>query len=163
MINSNLILICLSTNLISLMLNLDLDLLLILINSMLLSDYIFLSLLLCLSGLFELIFLFLFSLIDELNLLVILLINLNNGIIYFLILILLVSFMIDLIILGKILLKGLIRSMMKSFLFLDDIILILKKISSMKLIGIPITTSLREFLLLNIDTEKLLSRLSLNI
>jgi len=91
------------------MLNLDLDLLLILINSMLLSDYTSLSLLLCLSGLFELIFLFLYYLIDELNLLAILKRNFKIGITYSLILILLAFFMIHLMILEKILLKGLTK------------------------------------------------------
>jgi len=145
------------------MLNLDLDLLLILINSMLPSDYISLNLLSCLSGLFELIFISLSSLIDELNLLAILLINLINGTIYFLFLILLVSFIIHLMILERIPLKGLTKLMMKNFLFLDDISLILNKISSMKLLIILTITTFKEFLLLSIDIEKLLSRLYLNI
>jgi len=162
MINSNLILIFLSMNTISSTLNLDLDLLLILISLMLLSDYTSLSLLLCLSGLFELIFLFLFSLIDDLNLSVILKKNFKIGMTYSLILILLAFYMIHLMILEKILLKGLIKSMMKNSLFLDDIILILRKISSKKLLDILITITLKDFLLRNIDIEKLLFKLFLN-
>ena len=163
MTNLSLILIYLSMNSISLMLSLDSDLLLILTNLMLHFDYISLSLLLCLSGLFELIILSLFSLTDELNLLAILKKNFKIGTNYSLILILPVSFMIDLKILEKILLKDLIELMMKNFLFLDDILSTLKKILSKRLLDILITTTLKEFLLLSIDIEKLLSKLSLNI
>ena len=65
--------------------------------------------------------------------------------------------MIDLMILEKILSKDLIKSMMKISLFLDDIVSTLKKILSKKLVDILITTILKEFLILTIDTEKLLS------
>ena len=94
--------------------------------------------------------------IDELNLSLILLLNSISGMNYFLSLTLPVSFIADLKMLEKILLRDLIELMMKNSSLLDETLSTPNLISSKKLMIIDFITTSKESLPPNIDSEKLL-------